>query len=81
MDSPGIEPGLHPCEGYVLPLYYEPKGTPILYLVTQITNKFFIYLVYAEGTSFAYGVVDFGVAGGDASFDKSSAGLIACVCF
>lgn len=24
VDSPGIEPGPHPCEGCVMPFYYEP---------------------------------------------------------
>lgn len=24
MDLPGVEPGIHPCHGCVLPLYYRP---------------------------------------------------------
>lgn len=30
VDSPGIEPGFHPCEGYVLPFNYEPNEFAVL---------------------------------------------------
>lgn len=65
MDSPGIEPGFHPCEGYVLPFNYEPSN--VYYIVLSAKQTSFAYGV---GVATGEGEEMFGPAGGVASLGR-----------